>query len=244
MKHFLFIFLFSSFLFSQEFFYGPDKLQTIDIYNINSNKTVFLVHGGAWKFGDKNSFNQNKTSFFNQNGFNVVLINYRLIPDVSIEEQLEDIKLAILKIKHNMKNQDFYLIGHSAGAHLISLLNFDPELNFIKGSISLDSAALNVVSIMEKRHLPFYDDAFGSSKDKWFSLSPFYQNPELQNSPMLLICSANRKESCPISYSFIYKMNKFNNKVISLNKSHSDISSDIGIDLIYSNQLLDFLNDI
>lgn len=127
-----------------------------------------------------------KLLFFNSNGFNVVSINYRLIPGVSIHNQLNDIKIAILSVYKQNPNNHFYLIGHSAGAHLSSLLNFDKDLKFIEGVVSLDSAALNVVSIMNNRHFPFYDEAFGSSKESWFDLSLFYQKPENQNAPMLL----------------------------------------------------------
>lgn len=50
-------------------------------------------------------------------------------------------------------------MGHSAGAHLVSLINASPTLaqreGFVRlGTVSLDSAALNVPVVMTAPHYP------------------------------------------------------------------------------------------
>jgi hypothetical protein len=64
------------------------------------------------------------------NGITVVLINYRLSPKVKFPAHTEDVAAAIhwtfsVIDKYNGDKENIYLMGHSAGAHLISLLLFD-----------------------------------------------------------------------------------------------------------------------
>ena len=65
------------------------------------------------------------------------------------------------------------LMGHSAGAHLVSLLSAAPSITTNAGAgswlgtVVLDSAAYNVVDIMQQRHFSLYDDAFGSDPQLW-----------------------------------------------------------------------------
>ena len=44
-----------------------------------------------------------------------------------------------------------------------------------KATVALDSAALDVVSIMQRRHLGLYDRAFGQDPAQWRRLSPLQQ---------------------------------------------------------------------
>jgi len=57
-------------------------------------------------------------------------------------------------------------MGHSAGAHLVALLTAHPAFTQAEGAlpwlgtVSLDSAAFDVVAVMSGRHLALYDRAF------------------------------------------------------------------------------------
>ena len=70
------------------------------------------------------------------------------------------------------------LLGHLAGAHLVSLLTADPRIVTNQGgtpwlgTIVLDSAAFDLVEIMQGKHYGFCDRAFGKDRTFWTEMSP------------------------------------------------------------------------
>lgn len=117
--------------------YGKNKLQKYDLI-YPTNKTgnlpvIFYAHGGSWCGGDKYGYND-YLSKFAQQGYICVNINYRLVPKVSMRVVVLD---CIRAIKHfEQSNKIFlddknyicadlnktFMIGDSAGAHLVSLV--------------------------------------------------------------------------------------------------------------------------
>ncbi len=88
-----------------------------------------FVHGGGWLGGDKKQYKE-MASNLARNGLTVVLINYRLSPKVKFPSHIEDVASAIYWTKnsigtYNGDRGSIYLMGHSAGGHLTSLLLFD-----------------------------------------------------------------------------------------------------------------------
>ena len=90
-------------------------------------------------------------------------------------------------------------MGHSAGAHLVALVNASPALARQAdvprpwlGAVALDSAALDVPALMGQRRVPkLYQDAFGADPAYWRSTSP--QQQLTRNAlPMLLVCASQR----------------------------------------------------
>jgi arylformamidase len=65
-----------------------------------------------------------------------------------------------------------------AGAHLVALLATSPSIfsgivsTLWLGVIALDSAALDVVEIMESRYLRMYDHVFGHDPAYWREVFP------------------------------------------------------------------------
>ncbi|MCB9035502.1 MAG: alpha/beta hydrolase [Lewinellaceae bacterium] len=109
-----------------------DSLQSLDVYwNSESKdaKVLLFVHGGGWLSGDKKQYREMASSLAG-NGLTIVLINYRLSPMVKFPSHIEDVASAIYWTKssigtYNGNKENIYLMGHSAGGHLISLLLFD-----------------------------------------------------------------------------------------------------------------------
>lgn len=109
--------------------YDNNKLTKFDVYTPKNNflpATIFYIHGGAWSSCDKNMYD-----FYCDNlcslGFNVVNINYRLIPEVDFETTIKDcenaIKFAIKNKKElNITLKNVFFVGDSAGAHISSLI--------------------------------------------------------------------------------------------------------------------------
>ena len=99
-------------------FYTPTNQQPCDIVIVD-------IHGGAWVYGDKR-WNRHFCMHMAAHGFAVFNINYRLVPDVSVKQQLQDIFLALRYIKerenqYGIQGFKICLAGDSAGAHLASL---------------------------------------------------------------------------------------------------------------------------
>jgi arylformamidase len=109
-----------------------DSLQSLDVYwNSKSKdaKVLMFVHGGGWLSGDKKQY-RDMASRLAKNELTVVLINYRLSPKVKFPSHIEDVASAIHWAEssietYNGNKENIYLMGHSAGGHLISLLLFD-----------------------------------------------------------------------------------------------------------------------
>lgn len=104
---------------------GPGNLNTLDIaYPKNSthNPLYVMVHGGSWYSGDKDKFDQTLYTFANE-GYTVVSINYNLVPDATILDQVYEVGdavqfLAKHKNKYHVDPDQVVLAGESAGAHL------------------------------------------------------------------------------------------------------------------------------
>jgi acetyl esterase/lipase len=136
---------------------SKDSLQSLDVYwNSKSKdaKVLMFVHGGGWLSGDKKQYRE-MASRLAQNGLTVVLINYRLSPKVKFPSHIEDVASAIHWAEssigtYNGNKENIYLMGHSAGGHLISLLLFDKSYlekhEMIPGDIA---GAITISSVFE-----------------------------------------------------------------------------------------------
>lgn len=108
--------------------YGSDNNQSFDFYEPNeaSDILIVFVHGGGWVLGSKNRYGD-ITKYFARQGLSAINMNYRLAPKWKYDAPLQDIA-SVLKIVASRREQfklnsnyKVALMGHSAGAHLISL---------------------------------------------------------------------------------------------------------------------------
>lgn len=227
--------------------YGSHKDQTLDVYipaNANNAPVIFMVHGGAWKYGDKASRSvvKNKMERWTSKGFIFISSNYRLLPDARAIRQAHDVAKAIAFAQRNSQNwggagSKFILIGHSAGAHLVSLISSSTDIktsHAIKpwlGTVAIDSAAYNIVEIMTSKNPPrFYQQAFGDKPSYWQQASPFHLLTE-KREPFLAICSLKRKDgSCEKARSHINKSLRYGSKaqLLEVNLSHRKTNIELG----------------
>lgn len=103
-----------------------NRYHMLDVYypkDITENLPVIIdIHGGGWMYGDK-SLNEYYNLCLADRGFIVFSISYRLVPDVTVNEQLMDCMEALKWISENMNNypcdnQNIMLTGDSAGGML------------------------------------------------------------------------------------------------------------------------------
>lgn len=107
--------------------YGNNPALKMDLQLPNNRSTntklIILIHGGGWNAGDKNDLAFFATGW-KARGFAVANINYRLSPQSTdnYKMQLDDIDAAVKFLNSNAQyygyGSSFYMIGHSAGAHL------------------------------------------------------------------------------------------------------------------------------
>jgi len=245
--------------------YGLDALQKLDVYlpksraQKSSNQTLapilMIVHGGAWSIGDKShqGLIQHKATYWNQQGWIVISVNYRLVPKVTVQQQTQDIADALNFVQKNASNwqadsHKIIMMGHSAGAHLVTLLSTHPEWisNFPKpwkATIALDSAAYDVEAIMSNQHSQFYDRVFGPSKENWRLVSPKVQ---LKHSlpAFLAVCSTIRpNQPCIQAHSFIQQAKALGTSTayLPLPLSHAEINRNLGQNNDYTRQVDQFI---
>jgi len=241
--------------------YGPAKLQTMDVYLPSAPKAapiILMVHGGAWAFGDKTNAQvyENKVARWVPRGFILVSINYPMIPDSDPVQQADDVARAMAATQQAASGwggdpKRLILMGHSAGAHLVSLLNADPAratrlgVKPWLGTISLDSGALDVPAIMQHEHFPLYDKAFGDDPALWRAASPI-DHLTKDGPPWLGICNSNRPLSCGPNQDYAAKASSLGLRVEILGEPlrHGEINRELGKPGAYTDAVEAFMGSL
>lgn len=243
----------------REIAYGDDPRQRLDLYLPQEQgpaPLLWMVHGGAWRMGDKRNAGvvENKVARWRPRGFALVSVNYRLLPGASIAEQLDDLRLALRATqrqaaKWGIDTTQLVLLGHSAGAHLVALLQADPAANAGAGiapwlgSVLLDSAALDLPAIMGRPHYRFYDRAFGSDPLDWRQLSPIHRLKP-GTPPLLAVCSSLRPDGpCEQAEAYARAIGQLGGRaeVLPQPLSHKAINHELGLDNAYTRRVEAFL---
>ena len=242
--------------------YGQDTDQTLDVYIPSDAKdapVIFMVHGGAWSGGDKANKPEfeNKVAHWVSKGFIFISTNYRTLPKVKPVEQTKDIVAALGFSQTNSRKwggspEKFILMGHSSGAHLVSLVS--SNYNRIRGNgvmpwlgtISLDISGYDIVKkVTGPNPSEFYKEKFGENPDHLKKASPFHALVD-KIPPFLAICSLKSNDACLQAKNFINKAKDFGTyvKLLPIDLSHGKINSELGKDVCYTNHVDDFLKKL
>lgn len=241
--------------------YGKDSKQRMDVYlpqQASRAPVIFMVHGGGWRWGDKGmkAVVENKVARWVPKGFIFISVNYRMLPGTAPAEQAQDIAHALAAAQNKVASwggdpSRFILMGHSAGAHLVALLSASPAQAYRLGAkpwlgtVSLDSAALDVVETMKARHFHLYDDAFGSDPAYWEATSPFLA---LSGNavPLLAVCSTRRSDACPQARKYAARASELGARasVLEQDLSHKDINQMLGIEGAYTDAVEAFISTL
>jgi len=178
--------------------YLPDGAEPGD-----DRPVVVYVHGGGWRTGDKRIRIADKVNLFTGAGYVFASVNYRLSPEalsatpdpsrVMFPDHPHDLGEAIGWLDRNLAAyggdpERIALIGHSAGAHLVSLIATDPgyveaygvEPWQLIGAVPLDTGAFDVAAriaeVGPSGRLLYYN-AFGTAAEdaatgSWAQASP------------------------------------------------------------------------
>ncbi|MBC7997680.1 MAG: alpha/beta hydrolase [Leptolyngbya sp.] len=189
-----------------------DQLQCLDVYSNRDARNwpvVVMIHGGAWRSGDKSQpqNGRDKARFLLANGFVFVSVNYRLAPEFGHPSQIKDIAAALAWVSKNISKYGgnpakVIVMGHSAGAHLACLAvtnqKFLKDAGFdvanVCGCILLDAPTFNVV--VKNRYGNFShnseiidDTIFGVTEDQRKEASPALHIAENSYIPTFLALS-------------------------------------------------------
>lgn len=241
--------------------YGLQARQRMDVYlppHPQGAPVVLMVHGGAWRLGDKamGRVVQHKVERWVPQGVVFVSINYRLLPDAGPLVQVEDVARALAEAQRlapgwGADPRRFVAMGHSAGAHLVALLAASPALlqqqgaQPVRATVSLDSAALDVPVVMQQRHLRLYDAAFGADPAQWELASPVHQLRQA-TAPVLAVCSSRRRIACDQAQRFAAQGRALGMRVQVLPQdlSHRETNELLGLSGPYTDAVEAFLRSV
>lgn len=245
--------------------YGPQPLQTLDVYRPRPGAAaaaplIVMVHGGGWCIGDKAlpSVTGAKLQRWVARGFVFVSVNHPMVAEGSDAlAQARHVARAVAFVQAQAAAWGgdparVILIGHSAGAHLVSLVNASEPMRRaagigrLLGTVSLDAGALDV-AVQMPRVYPFlrqrYLEAFGSSESGWAAASPT-QQLGAGAAPWLGVCSTTRRDDpCGQAEAYAARSRGLGIEavVLPLALSHGDINSDLGRPGAYTEAVERFL---
>ena len=176
------------------------------------------IHGGGWKQGDKAGVQAKPVAFIDHK-FVFVSINYRFIPDVTVQEMASDVAKAIRWVHDHAADfggdaEKMFVAGHSAGAHLAALVAVDESylnaegmsLTDLKGCVPVDTAVYDIAA--QLRGIPAirvrtYHPVFGDDPAIQKKLSPITHVAKGKGIPPFLILHvADRPDSTAQSNAF------------------------------------------
>lgn len=160
----------------------------LDVYSPRKavkKPVVIFIHGGYWESGKKETYR-----FFGRNlarkDVVTVVPNYTLSPDGDYNTMAQEVAEAIQWTHDSISeyggdSTQIFLMGHSAGGHLIALVGTNSKYlentDIIKGIILNDAAGLDMYSYL-KKYPPTeehnYDVTWTKDENNWKEASPIY----------------------------------------------------------------------
>src|SRR5262249_36539523 len=120
---------------------------------------VVLVHGGAWVMGDNRccGLYTAVAEWLAGQGIGVVVPNYRLSPFVKNPQHVRDVARAVAWAQDHIEDyggrpECMFLVGHSAGGHLVALLATDET--YLKEAGARPADIKGVVAVSGVYHIP------------------------------------------------------------------------------------------
>lgn len=144
---------------------GGHVRQVLDIYRPEAKApegmpVVIWIHGGGWQGGDKSDVGV-KPQILTDRGFVVVAMNYRLLPQVRIDELIGDVAAAVGWVYRHIAEYGgdpsrIIIGGHSAGAQLAALLCIDERylggeqvpFTALRGCVPVDGDTYDIPKII------------------------------------------------------------------------------------------------
>ena len=220
--------------------YGEQPRQLIDLYlptvtNANNCKLQVYIHGGYWQELSKAESSFAATNFQSQ-GCHFAVINYSLAPEASLSDIVEQSRQAILWLHNNAqqfgyKNDEIYLSGSSAGAHLAMMAlqtdwtRYDLPNSIVRGVCAV-SGVYDLIPIVDT----YVNDALKMDHDEAQKNSPL--NDDLpQDTPIIMAFGENetsefKRQTAAMADKIIQNGNELCCKQIA-KRNHFDVILDL-----------------
>jgi acetyl esterase/lipase len=113
---------------------------------------VFIIHGGAWRTGDKADVRPIMSDFA-KHGYVAISPQYRFCPKETFPAQVHDVKAAVRWLKSNAKQyrvdaDRIGAIGFSAGGHLALLLGLTAPGDGLEGEAGLSGVDSRIKAVV------------------------------------------------------------------------------------------------
>lgn len=151
--------------------YGQLSRQKLDIYRAEDPRlnapVLIFVHGGSWDSGSKDIY-KFLGQGFTAEGFDVVIPNYRLYPEVKYPKMVEDTAEAIAFAVKKFPGREFVVMGHSAGGYNSLMAIMKPAFypggseamcKKIAGVVAI-AAPTGVISLVEEPYITIFPERF------------------------------------------------------------------------------------
>lgn len=189
--------------------YGPDERHRLDVYTPTRGEpphpVVVFFHGGDWSedYPDKDNYRFLGDALTSR-GFVAVVANYRRYPQVRHPTFVEDAARAVVWTRehiaeHAGDRDAIFLMGHSAGAHLASLLALDEQ--YMRGAGGDPAWIAGVVGLAGPYDFPPAEDV--PDLAAIFGLGQRYERAQPINlvsgaAPPMLLVGGLRDERVPV----------------------------------------------
>ncbi|KAB8276403.1 Alpha/Beta hydrolase protein [Aspergillus minisclerotigenes] len=186
--------------------YGNKDTQHLRFWKSTSFKApiIVFVHGGSWRSGTNlDSIGSAKVDHLTRLGYVFATINYTLIPVVTVEEQVQEVADSLGYLVKNAARLGFdperiILMGHSSGAHVVTLLGTDSRyveragisLDIVRAVISLDGSNYHALAEITDSPGPVADNliyGLGTDPERLYAMSSTYHAQAPNASAFLLL---------------------------------------------------------
>lgn len=175
--------------------YGPHERNDLDLFLPKDDgkglrPAVIVIHGGAWRSGDKGQL-RFLAEAFARRGYVAAAINYRLAPKWSYPAQLDDCQRVVRWLRKNAKKfrvdtANFGAAGASAGGHLALLLgtretrdDSDPDLKGISSKVQCILSIFGPTDFTDERYVQASQNPVAGKVLIEFLGKPYNEAPEL-----------------------------------------------------------------
>lgn len=176
---------------------------------------VIYIHGGGWVVGDRKRV-YNMPTWLTSKGYVFVALDYRKIPNTTIDGQVRDVTSAVAWARRNIRKYGgdpnrMVLMGHSAGAHLSALVAAQGKASGLRGIIPNDVQAYDLLAYATKRGSigSMFGKAFTNEPKNWIKWSPAtYARKTRRMPPHLILYSRSqgeRRKSISVGYANLIK---------------------------------------
>lgn len=243
---------------------SPAAQNRLDLYTPTgaqrgSRPVVVYVHGGGWQQGDKRNQILKKANLFTGRGYVFASVNYRLSPTapptgpfdparVKFPDHPHDVGEAIGWLHRNVARYGgdptrFVLIGHSSGAHLVSLVGtdfryvraYDVPRSYVLGVVSLDTAAYNIGGLANPRRKGSRGvwSVFGTPEENaatgsWLAASPLHWADPSDPPFLLVIQQAAPRNRVNQSRRMALALGEGSDAVLAVPLNHNGINRTLG----------------